>query len=161
MRLLCDSMLGSLAKWLRWLGHDTEYARSAREEEDVIARALAEGRLLVTMSAPLVGRARSRGAPALLVLSRDLDGQLEQAVKEVGMDEEALLARCGECNTALEDASPGEVADLVPPAVLALHHAFRLCRRCGRAYWEGTHFRRIEERIGRLRPKSSPRPGSA
>jgi hypothetical protein len=161
MRILCDRMLGSLAKWLRWLGHDTEYAGRVQEEADVLARASGEGRTLVTRSSPLAARARKRGVETVLIESRELDQQLEEAARALGVVDGEILGRCGECNHKLEDAARDAVAGIVPAEVLSRHSEFWICPGCGRTYWEGTHFRGIEERIARLRSKAVPTRGGA
>ncbi|MCD6106529.1 MAG: hypothetical protein J7J79_04145, partial [Thermoplasmata archaeon] len=44
-RFVADSMLGTLAKWLRILGYDVLYFRQIRDE-DLILTARKEGRIL-------------------------------------------------------------------------------------------------------------------
>jgi uncharacterized protein with PIN domain len=36
MKLLCDQMLGTLAKWLRIMGFDTFYANAETSDEDLL-----------------------------------------------------------------------------------------------------------------------------
>ncbi len=47
MKLLCDHMLGSLARWLRLMGYDTAYPEPG-PDRDLIDRARKEGRILLT-----------------------------------------------------------------------------------------------------------------
>jgi len=55
MRLLCDEMLGSLARWLRLLGVDVAYVQGVHD--DVLAQqARDEDRVLVTRDAALAAR---------------------------------------------------------------------------------------------------------
>ena len=45
-----------------------------------------------------------------------------------------------------------EVRDRVPPYVFQTQQSFRSCPECGRVYWQATHWQRIEEMRGSVRP---------
>lgn len=47
MKLLADSMLGSLGRWLRLMGYDTAIAQREPDAQ-LVRRALAEGRVILT-----------------------------------------------------------------------------------------------------------------
>ena len=132
-------MLGRLARYLRFLGHDTEYVRGLPDEE-VAARALQEGRRLLTRDRDLARRTPG----ALCLESIDLGRQL-RAVR----DAEPLagyvpnFTRCTVCNGALRPVS-GAAAPARPPTgpVFA-------CDRCGHRYWEGSHTARVRRDVER------------
>ena len=48
MKLLCDEMLKGLARWLRTSGYDVAMEPDGRPDRQLVARALAEGRVLLT-----------------------------------------------------------------------------------------------------------------
>ena len=154
MRLLADGMLGSLAKWMRYLGHDVVYLGPAPEDDELLRLALAERRLLLTRDRELAARVKKRGGEAVFIASLELDPQLEQAVGVAGIDEDLVLARCGECNGLLRDATLEEAAGAVPEGVLSRVREFWKCDGCGRFYWEGSHYAAIERRIGGLRGRA-------
>src|SRR5574342_1045708 len=81
-RFLADAMLGRLATWLRELGHDAEYFRG--EDEDLIRRAMREGRLLLTRDTRLLRRRQL--PPHLLIQSDHVTEQLRQVVVTLGLD---------------------------------------------------------------------------
>ncbi|MGI0129790.1 MAG: Mut7-C RNAse domain-containing protein, partial [Thermoplasmata archaeon] len=70
-RVLADEMVGSLARYLRFLGCDTTYARGWTDEE-IVRRARAEERVVFTRDQQLSRRA----AGSLLLLSGRLDEQV-------------------------------------------------------------------------------------
>jgi uncharacterized protein with PIN domain len=37
---------------------------------------------------------------------------------------------------------------LIPEKVKELHDSFLVCEGCGKAYWAGTHWDRIKQRLG-------------
>jgi hypothetical protein len=63
-RFSADVMLGRLARWLRVLGHDTAYETDV-DDPDLVARADAEGRVLLTRDRHLVTHLRPARSPPL------------------------------------------------------------------------------------------------
>jgi len=144
-RLLCDAMLGRLAKWLRLLGYDTAYERDAPDNR-LARRARAEGRVLLTRDHEL---ARRRGLETLLIESEELEEQIQQVKDELGTSP-GPMTRCSVCNVPLEEVAPDEVADRLPPYVLRTHDRFRRCPSCGRVYWAGSHIDSMNEQVDEL-----------
>ncbi|MEE8392459.1 MAG: Mut7-C RNAse domain-containing protein [Anaerolineae bacterium] len=149
LRLLADGMLGKLAKWLRLMGYDTAYDNVASDPE-LARRARAEGRVLLTRDRELSTR---RGLRTLLIQSEVLEEQVREVQDGLGPSPHSPLSRCAVCNTALETASPTEIADRVPPYVLRTQTEFRRCPGCERVYWPGSHFQGMRDRIERFAPK--------
>ncbi len=147
-RLLADAMLGKLARWLRLLGFDVEYAPV--DDHALAARARAEGRVLLTRDHGLAAR---RGLSVLLVTSEVLDEQLRQVLDTLGYPDERTRPRCMQCNVPLEPLSPTEAAAYVPPYVVRTQTRFRRCPRCGRITWPATHWTGIRERLERAAPR--------
>jgi uncharacterized protein with PIN domain len=142
---LCDAMLGSLARWLRFFGFDTVFHRPGPEDAALAAQARTEGRWLLTRDRALA----AVGPRTVLVRSELLEDQLVETFARLGLQPRPTLdqARCGECNGELEEASRERVAHDVPPYVLATAPRFRRCARCGRVYWPGSHGSRIAARM--------------
>ncbi len=142
-RFVVDGMLGSLARWLRILGYDADYANQ-RDDAELVRIARAENRVLLTRDRELAGR---RGVRALLVESQSLDEQLDQVTAAFPVAAGSHSSRCPVCNTTLIQATPEEVADRVPAYVLAHHRHFQRCPGCGRIYWRGSHWRNMQARL--------------
>lgn len=136
-RLLCDAMLGRLARDLRILGYDTAYAAPDASDTQVLAQARREGRALLTKDRELAARA---DVPTVLVGADELGSTL--AALGLAPRRAALFSRCTECNGALEagDARPEDGA---PPQVRRVSR----CGACARVYWAGSHVAGI---LGRL-----------
>ncbi|MFO8132906.1 MAG: Mut7-C RNAse domain-containing protein [Thermoplasmatota archaeon] len=137
MRFLCDQMLGTLAKWLRILGHDTVYARDG-DDDSLLEQAAAEGRVLLTRDRELAERA----ADAVLIESTELEEQLRRVVAATGIEirEHAMLSRCTVCNTPVVQVEKSKVKEEVPAHAYEAHESFWTCPGCGRVYWKGTHW---------------------
>ncbi len=127
-------MFGSLARRLRWLGYDAEY-RSDLPDEEMIAIAAREGRLLVTRDRGLAAR---RGVHALFLAAADLETQCQELMAAVGPS--GAAARCTVCNGELASLPAAEAAGLAPAYVLRTQTEFARCTRCRRVYWPGTHW---------------------
>ncbi len=145
MKLLCDHMLGTLAKWLRFMGYDTAYPEPLGDTE-LLELARREDRVLLTRDKELA----SRSPEALRVRSDDLEEQIREVAARLQLKVVDPLSRCSLCNSVLAVASREEVGDLVPEGVRARHDTFWRCPTCGKVYWQGSHWDRMVERLNRL-----------
>jgi len=148
-RWMADEMLGRLARYLRFMGFDTEYARG-RTDEEIRARTELEGRVLLTRDRQLARRTPG----ALGLSSTHIDGQLSELRGAFpGLRWEVRSERCTECNGTLARWAP-RPGEPLPPGIprelvergLALHR----CSRCGHVYWEGSHARNVRARIAHV-----------
>jgi hypothetical protein len=146
-RFLADTMLGRLATWLRILGYDAEYARS--EDAALIERARETGRILLTRD---TGIPRRRELPPYLFVRSDhVAEQLRQVIQAFHLTPtESSARRCPRCNVPVEPRTKAEVFGCVPEFVWSTQDAFGGCPRCGRVYWAGSHWRRMDETIRAL-----------
>ena len=151
LRFLADANVGRLARWLRAYGYDAAYAPHV-DDRQLIAQALAEGRLLLTRDAGLMQRrVVVRGTVrALLLVSDRVTEQLAQVVVELGLAGDRRLSRCLECNVELEPRPKAEVSERLPPHVRATQTRFSECPNCSRVYWPGTHWERMNARLAAL-----------
>ncbi len=143
MKLLVDSMLGTLGKWLRLLGYDAASAANHAPDIELVRQARAEGRVILTRDRELAGR---RGVQALLVVDDDPEAQLLQVARALNLPPPQPGSRCVHCNAALQTASHEEVAGDVPPYVLQTQPAFRRCPQCRRVFWRGTHWPELQRK---------------
>ncbi len=147
-KFVLDVHLGRLAAYLRMAGFDAAYANSASDRE--LARISgAEERILLTRDLGLLKRAAvTRG---YYVRETNPLRQLQEVVRR--FDLKRLLkpfTRCMACNCELQPAAKGAVRDRVPADVLARHSGFHACGCCGRVYWKGTHYARMERIVAGL-----------
>ncbi len=141
VRFMVDAMLGRLARWLRLMGCDAAFEAEIADA-DLVRRAIGENRVILTRDRRLL---EEWSIPHALVLeSESLRDQLAEVARDFDLDWRArLFTRCSRCNTLLEEATPPEVADRVPPRVLRQQSRFRRCPDCGRIYWGGSHIERM------------------
>ncbi len=150
MKLLCDHMLGTLAKWLRFMGYDTAYP-GPLDDTELLALARREERVLLTRDKELA----SRSPKALRIRSDDLEVQIREVASALGLRLVDPLSRCSLCNTVLAPVPLDAVKDIVPDGVRTRQRAFWQCTSCHRVYWQGSHWNMMVERLKRL-PVRSP-----
>ena len=150
-RFIADRMLGTLTRYLRFMGYDTVSANdlapgNTKEDTMLLERARQEGRILLTRDAELVRRG---GEIAVLVRGEDVMDQVQQ-LTGLGLVELRLkLSRCSLCNTGLRDAGEEEIAGAGYAPKDKAGVSFYWCPHCRKLYWNGSHGKRLEERIAR------------
>jgi len=151
MKLLCDHMLGSLARWLRFMGYDTAYPEPG-PDRTLIERVRSEDRILLTRDKELAARVTD----AVRIRSDILDDQIREVAAALSLHLVSPLSRCSLCNEILVSASTEDVKDSVPEGVHSRHRAFWRCPSCGRVYWRGTHWDKMVARLNELELPRAP-----
>ena len=148
MRFLCDEMLGRLARYLRAAGYDTTQAAGGTPDAALLAQARSEGRHLLTCDTRIVLHKAAAGVA--VVLPRGTQDELARALSAaVAVDWlHRPFTRCLVDNAPLAAAEASDRARL--PADVPVDAA-RVCPRCGRAYWAGSHHRRMLARLSAWR----------
>jgi uncharacterized protein with PIN domain len=154
LRFIADGMLGKLTRWLRMLGHDVTYFRSA-DDEKLVELAKSEKRVLLTRDHKLYQQVVSQGLDAVLVEAMDEAGKLAALAGRFGfrLEIDLSVSRCPKCNAEIEAVSKGVVVDEIPEATSMNYNDFWKCRGCGQVYWQGTHWERIEKTLQEAKSK--------
>jgi O-6-methylguanine DNA methyltransferase len=171
LRFLTDRMLGKLSTWLRILGYDTVYAADLAiqdgegwngevdgkdEDSALVSFAEQQDRIVLTKDKRLAAMAERRGVRSVLSKADDVMEQLQELLRHnVPIHLEPTPVRCSVCNGELRqvEADEAEVLkgrDYVPSDLIG-EWEFWICDRCGRIYWEGSHWQDIRERLKHLR----------
>lgn len=144
-RFVLDCHLGRLAVYLRMLGFDTLY-RNNYEDEELSRIAGSDRRILLTRDRGLLKRGSV--THGYCVRSGSARGQLVEVLRRFDLISSVRpFSRCVRCNERLRKVSKKSVADRVPPRSREHYEEFRECRACGRVFWSGSHFRRMERFI--------------
>jgi uncharacterized protein with PIN domain len=155
MRFIADRMLGTLTRYLRFMGYDTLSANSlepgnTQEDTALLGIARTEGRILLTRDREL---ARRGGDTAVFVEGENVMAQI-RTLSSLGLiTPVVVMDRCSLCNTELRPATDAEVeaADYAPGRRISLE--FFLCPTCHRLYWMGSHGRNL---VASLRKNLEP-----
>jgi len=150
IRFLSDRMLGTLSRYLRFMGYDTVSANgfaggNTKEDTLLLTLAAEEYRILLTRDIELAARGKER---AVLITSDNVMEQVQQLIDRGLIVRRLMMSRCSLCNTVLREATMEEIecSDYAPRNKHGLN--FYWCERCSKLYWNGSHGRHISERIG-------------
>ncbi|ABN70399.1 protein of unknown function DUF82 [Staphylothermus marinus F1] len=153
-KFIVDTMLGNVARWLRMLGYDTLYDRKY-EDWKILDIARKEGRIIITRDRGLHHRALNNGIKSIYLDMDEVSERLAYIAYVAGIRLHIDMdkSRCPLCNGELRKAKKKEVEGKVPRKVYLLHDDFWICTRCGKIYWIGSHWRKIEEILSEARKK--------
>ncbi|MFW6331304.1 MAG: Mut7-C RNAse domain-containing protein [Gemmatimonadota bacterium] len=159
-RFVADAMLGRLARWLRALGFDV-VADQGLDDDDLARLARQQNRHLLTRDRRLCAE-RAHPGWCILLHTHKPAAQLAELDARIGIFStgwrERTFSRCMVCNTPLAPATHAEVRDDLPDDVRddprVRSAGFRRCPGCGRAYWEGSHTRRMRRWLERVADRS-------
>ena len=144
-RFVADVHLGGLAKYLRMLGFDTLYSRTF-SDDGIAALSTRDRRIVLTRDRDLLmHRAITRGR---YVRARNVHDQVIEVVSQLDLSGSIRpFSRCMECNTGLVSVNRDDIRDRLPEGMAERYARFSLCPGCDRAYWEGSHYRRMQKFI--------------
>jgi len=153
MRFAADRTVGKLAQWLRLLGYDTVDSGSLTRE---LAQAFAkENRILLTRNTHLSKKVKP--LQIICITPNDPKDQVREVFKALRLqpDEKYFFTRCKLCNTILTRVPVEDIVNQVPDHVSIIHDRFSKCYTCGRVYWPGTHYERIQKTLHMLFDKET------
>ncbi|MDA8433822.1 MAG: Mut7-C RNAse domain-containing protein [Nitrospiraceae bacterium] len=149
MKFIADAMLGRLARWLRALGFDVLYHRGISDGQ-LLKISREQERTILTRDTLFLKR---KGVDGIFIRHDDVFEQLAQLRDTLDFREAASVGRCMICNGLLDPAPcREEVRESVPDFVYLTSREFARCRDCGRVYWEGSHQRKMREKIETVFP---------
>lgn len=144
MKFIVDGMLGKLTRWLRMLGQDVKYS-TQYEDEELVAIAEKEHRVLLTRDLELCRRALAKGVDAFQVAGKTEAEKLAELAKrfDFSLKIDMKRSRCPKCNAKILLTPKEQVADKVQKNTFAYYSEFWECPSCGHVYWQGSHWKRI------------------
>lgn len=152
-KFVLDVHLRKLARRMRLLGFDTDYA-DRRDDSELADISNLENRILLTCDRQLLMRKIvSRG---IIIRSRDPEEQIIEVIERLQLrDLLSPFTRCIECNGLIEtvDLSSSlysEIKYSIPEGVTEWCSEFYRCPDCERIYWRGSHYDRLIKRVGSI-----------
>jgi uncharacterized protein with PIN domain len=147
-RFFADAQLGRLARHLRLLGFDTLYENNV-DDAGLARRAAAAHRIVLSRDRQLLMRREvTHGCHIRL---DDPDQQLAYVVARCDLARAARpFSRCMECNAPIEPVDKAEVAAHLDRLTDRYYDDFWRCTGCGRIYWKGSHYRRLQALVERV-----------
>ncbi len=142
-RFLCDATCHRLARWLRFLGVDTETTSEFRVYP-LVVMAGEMGRILITRNRKFLKHMSDN----VFVLKSDfVFEELKEIIKHFGIKNPQLFTRCSKCNAELVSVNKEDVKGKVPYFTYKNFDEFKVCPNCNKIYWKGSHFELIKQRL--------------
>jgi uncharacterized protein with PIN domain len=152
-RFLLDGHLGRLAAYLRLLGFDSAYRNDYTDAELAVLSA-GERRILLTRDRGLLKRsAVERGYCVRSSVPRE---QAREVVERFDLRRSvAPFRRCLSCNGLLRPVEKQSVRDRLPAGTRERFDEFHQCVECGKIFWPGSHYARLQTLISDFLSASS------
>ena len=145
---VADVHLRRLARFLRLLGFDVLHSNDFTDAQ-LVEISATEGRILLSRDRQLLKHGRV--THGYCVRSTDPVEQAGEVVRRFDLaDSVRPFSRCPACNGCLKPVDKEVVADEIPPKTARWLDEYVRCDACGKLYWHGTHFDRLEDLIERI-----------
>jgi uncharacterized protein with PIN domain len=151
-RFLCDVGLGGLARWLRAAGYEAFWYPDL-EDAELLRRAQSLEATVLTTDSLMMERGVLRDGviPGLwLPPVWSNEEQLAIVLREFELPLKA--SRCMICGGELNSVPMEAVRERIPPKTARWLNDYFQCAHCGRLFWHGTHWQRIQTALATLCP---------
>lgn len=148
-KFVLDVHLGKLSKYLRMLGFDTQYQNSY-EDSEIIKISLEHKRTILTRDVALLKY--SEVTHGYWIRSQDPIEQLKEVIKRSDLSKSIRpFYRCSDCNGIIKKVSKESIMDKLQTGTKKYFNEFFQCNSCGKVYWKGSHFKKMERFIENLK----------
>jgi len=140
-----DVNLGKLARLLRMLGFDAAY-RNDFGDREIAALAACESRIVLTRDRRLLRfKVIEHG---YWLRSDDPRVQIREVVSRYDLTPLIKpFKRCLVCNGVIEPVEKEKVIERLEPRTKIYYEDFYTCNGCGKIYWKGSHYERMNETL--------------
>jgi uncharacterized protein with PIN domain len=145
-QFVADGHLGKLTRNLRLLGLDVAYHPQATDRQllDLMKR---ENRALLTRDRRLLMHAIVK--TGYCPRSQNSDDQTIEVIRRFDLFTLIVpFTRCLRCNAPLQRVAKADIIEKLEPLTKIYYQEFRRCTGCGQIYWAGSHFEKLQNRIG-------------
>lgn len=144
MRFAVDVNVGKLAPYLRMLGYDTFFDNKPTDEY-IANLARDQQRVVLSRDRGLLKRKQIEfGRLIRAELARD---QFREVVRFFGLNSSNIFTRCLCCNHELEHVEKEQIIHLLEPKTRKYFNRFSICPGCGRIYWPGSHWEKMNKLV--------------
>jgi uncharacterized protein with PIN domain len=150
LQFFCDSGLGGLARWLRGSGYEAFWEPSI-DDFELLQRAKNLSATVLTTDSLLMERrvVRDHVIPALwLPPTLSIPEALAFVFHEFAL--KTREPRCMSCGGELRRENKEALGPHIPPKTYRWLDEFFVCTRCGKLFWRGTHWHRIQSELQKM-----------
>jgi uncharacterized protein len=148
-RFVADGHLGKLARNLRLLGLDVAYQNQI-EDRELLDVMQSEKRALLTRDRRLLMHSIVRDG--YCPRSSDPTQQTVEVLRRFNLAHRLNpFTRCLNCNGLLQRIEKSAILDQLEPLTRMYYDEFRSCTACGKIFWRGSHFSKLESLLEGIR----------
>lgn len=154
---ILDVHLGRLARYLRMLGFDSIY-RNDMEDMELVELSLQEHRILLTRDRELLKQEKL--THGLWLRSAHPKQQAREIITRLDLCSIIHpFSRCMDCNGMIEKVEKRTVLSMLQPGTFRTFDEYFRCTSCGKVYWKGAHYQRMERILSEITRKEGSIPG--
>lgn len=147
-RFVLDTHLGRLAAYLRLLGFDTLY-RNDYDDPALARISVDEHRILLTRDHRLL--MHKQITHGYYIRARQPHAQLLEILARFDLfDARRPFTRCLHCNGLVHPVAKAQIDQHLLPRTRTYYDEFWQCADCGKIYWKGSHYKRMQQMIEAL-----------
>lgn len=145
---ILDVHLGKLAKYLRMTGFDTLY-ENRLDDNEIVEIAIREKRIILTRDIGLLKhKVVTHG---YWIRSQKPVEQFTETARRFDLFSKFKpFCRCTVCNGLVKKTNKQSVIHQLKPRTKIYFNEFFKCSSCGKVYWKGSHFERMQKLIFEL-----------
>jgi len=151
----CDAGLGGLARWLRAAGYDARWEGGI--DDDALLRKAADlPAIVLTTDSMLMERRVLRDrliASLWLPPTLSIAEQLRIVFREFGLVRRS--PRCMSCGGELRRGDKQALRERIPPRTYRWLDEYFVCAACGRLFWHGTHWLKIQDQLEKVAARAN------
>jgi uncharacterized protein with PIN domain len=136
------------------IGCDAWYDKDGSDAV-LLQRAKQDSLILLTCDVQLYRAAIARNIECFLVEGNDEPERLASLAARFNLklNIDTERSRCPVCGSYIKPVGKEEIASRVPPATFKIYQSFWICTNasCAKVYWQGSHWKRIEETLENAR----------
>lgn len=150
VKFVLDVHLGRLARYLRMLGFDTLYENDL-DDSEIILISLQQNRIILTRDLGILRNGRV--THGYWIRSRYPKDQLKEVIGRLDLYRMIKpFNRCMECNGKIVITDKQSVLEHIKEGTRESFEKFYRCKKCGKIYWQGSHYQRMKKMIDTLKP---------
>ncbi len=144
-----DVHLGKLAKYLRRFNFDTIYRNDLKDKE-IVEIGVNENRIILTRDHGVL--MRKEVIYGQFIHNDEPRAQLYEVAERYNLADyyEGNGSRCTNCNGELVEIDKEEIIERLEPKTKKYFERFKICQNCGKIYWEGSHYKKMEDWFQKL-----------
>jgi len=142
LKFILDVHLGKLAKFLRFAGFDA-ILLPFLEDHEIVSEAIRQDRIILTRD---IGLLKIRDVRyGYWLRSQHPEKQFLEVIHQfqIKRSDFAPWERCSICNNVIKPIGKYAVEGLLKPGTRKHFQEFYQCQNCGKVYWKGSHFERL------------------